>query len=44
MHSFVEMILQGNRFGAPTMEAEEIDAEVATRGEQAHCSWPDPPV
>ena len=30
MHSFTQMIAQGYRFGAPSAEAEEIDAQIAS--------------
>ena len=40
MHSFVGMIAQGYQFGAPTMEAEEIDAEIAQGIRCSKCNGP----
>ena len=40
MHSFVDMMVQGYQFGAPTMEAEEIDADVAQGIRCSKCGGP----
>jgi len=37
VHSFTQMIAQGYRFGAPSAEAEEIDAQIASGIECPKC-------
>ena len=37
MHSIVQMVAQGYRFGAPTQEVEEMDAQVVEGLECCKC-------
>ena len=37
MHSMAQMVAQGYHFGAPSQEAEEIDAQVAQRMKCRKC-------
>ena len=40
MHSFAQMVAQGYRVGAPSQEAEEIDAQVADSLKCRKCHSP----
>ena len=40
MNVFAQMVAQGYRFGAPTQEAEDIDAQVAERLKCRKCCGP----
>ena len=37
MHSMAQMVVQGYHFGAPSQEAEDIDAQVAARMKCRKC-------